>query len=191
MTVRTFAPDSMTRKVLRGIALAGVIVIAAQSPLFAARLWRGIFRELKEKHARERRRLYDAYTYLKRRGMIQVRYRGRQMHISLTPEGKKRVGRDDIDHLAITQPKTWDGLWRLFLFDVPARERSKREALRGKLIELGFSMLQKSVWVHPFECRNEVETLKRFFGLDDHAVKVIPVPHLGGDEAALARKYKL
>lgn len=191
MIVRTFREDSMAKKILRGVATAGLIVLAAQSPLFAARLWKGVFRDRNEGSRKERKRLYDAFTYLQRRGMIQVKYRGRQMHISLTPEGKKRVGKDDIDTLAVAQPKRWDGQWRLLLFDIPTRERNKREALRGKLIELGFSMLQKSVWVHPYECSNEVAILKRFFGFNDGAVKVIPVPHLGGDEQRLKERYKL
>lgn len=189
--IRRYTHQSMTIKVLRGVATAGLIILAAQSPLFAARLWKGIFNDLKEGNVRERKRLYDAYTYLKRCGMLQVKYRGQQMFISLTAEGRKKVGKDDIDKLVIVQPKGWDGQWRLLLFDVPTREKSKREALRGKLIELGFTMLQKSVWVHPHECANEVAIIKRFFGFDDSAVKVIPVPHLGGDEGRLMKSYGL
>ncbi|MEW6610573.1 MAG: CRISPR-associated endonuclease Cas2 [Patescibacteria group bacterium] len=181
----------MAKKILRGVATAGLIILAAQSPLFAARLWKGIFHEFKEGDRKERKRLYDAFTYLMRQGMLKVRYKNNQMFISLTAVGKKRVGKDDIDTLAIMSPRRWDGKWRILLFDVPTRERSKREALRGKLIELGFTMLQKSVWVHPYECSHEVQTLKRFFGFDDQAVKVIPVPHLGGDEKRLMKQYRL
>lgn len=181
----------MAKKILRGVATAGLIILAAQSPLFAARLWKGIFCDLKEGDRKERKRLYDAFTYLKRHGLLNVRFKNNQMYISLTADGKKRVGKDDIDSLAILSPKRWDGQWRILLFDVPSRERTKREALRGKLIELGFTMIQKSVWVHPYECSNEVQILKRFFGFNDRAVKVIPVPHLGGDEKRLMKEYQL
>ncbi len=191
MSIRTFGEHSMAKKILRGVATAGLIILAAQSPFFASRLWKGIFHDLNEGNRKERKRLYDAFTYLKRQGMLKVRYKNNQMYISLTTEGKKRVGKDDIDTLAITSPKRWDGQWRILLFDVPTRERSKREALRGKLIELGFTMIQKSVWVHPYECLNEVQTLKRFFGFNDQSVKVIPVPHLGGDEKRLIKQYQL
>jgi len=181
----------MAGKVLRTVATAGLIVVAASSPLFVSRVWKGIFKEFKEGKRRERKRVYDAFTYLRKRGLIRVRYLGAQIHISLTPEGKKRAGKDDIDRLAIVPQRNWDGTWRLLLFDVPSAQRVKREALRGKLIELGFSMLQKSVWVHPYECAKEVALLKQFFGFDDHTLKVIPAPHLGGEEGKLMKYYDL
>jgi CRISPR-associated endonuclease Cas2 len=45
------------------------------------------------------------------------------------------------------------------LFDIPEEKRDARDSLRTRLFNLGFHELQKSVWVHPFECRDEVEFL--------------------------------
>ena len=59
------------------------------------------------------------------------------------------------------------------MFDIKEKRKPYREALRGKLKELGFVLLQKSVWVHPFDCRNEVELLKSFFGLSSREICLI------------------
>jgi DNA-binding transcriptional regulator PaaX len=37
----------------------------------------------------------------------------------------------------------------LLLFDIPEKERYKRDWLRSELIGLGFEMIQKSVWLGP------------------------------------------
>jgi len=43
--------------------------------------------------------------------------------------------------------RTWDGRWRLILFDLPESCRAKRNQLRRYLRSRGFGYLQNSVWV--------------------------------------------
>jgi phenylacetic acid degradation operon negative regulatory protein len=45
--------------------------------------------------------------------------------------------------------RTWDGVWRLAMFDVPQVHASLRTRLRRKLRELRFGWLQNSVWLSP------------------------------------------
>ena len=46
-------------------------------------------------------------------------------------------------------PIAWkpDGITRLVVFDIPERERKKRDTLRAELIGYGFEGLQRSVWI--------------------------------------------
>lgn len=44
----------------------------------------------------------------------------------------------------------WDGKWRLFLFDIPQIESSKRRQLTRALAKVGCGCLQGSVWISPF-----------------------------------------
>lgn len=46
----------------------------------------------------------------------------------------------------LNQKKKSDGVMRLVIFDIPERERKKRDILRAELIECDFQQLQKSVW---------------------------------------------
>ena len=85
----------------------------------------------------------------------------------LTRKGKMRVLTYHFSSMKIQQGK-WDGNWRLVIFDIPEKIRSGRDALRHKLSALGFYELQKSVFIFPFECRNEVEFIIEYFNLRKH-----------------------
>jgi len=61
--------------------------------------------------------------------------------------------------------KEWDGKWRLVIFDIPEKKRRGRDALRDKIKEIGFYELQKSVFVFPYECKDEIDFIIEFFGL--------------------------
>jgi phenylacetic acid degradation operon negative regulatory protein len=43
----------------------------------------------------------------------------------------------------------WDRKWRLFLFDIPEQEKSKRRQLTRVLARVGCGCLQGSVWISP------------------------------------------
>ncbi len=63
----------------------------------------------------------------------------------LTPRGRLHAlgGRDPEEHWA----RSWDGQWRLILFDVPVGQNAQRERLWRYLREKNFGCLQKSVWI--------------------------------------------
>ena len=110
-----------------------------------------------------------------------VEEKNHQVYISLTSEGKKRAGIFQIDELKIAKPKKWDGKWRILLFDISEKLKIKREALRGKLKELAFYQLQKSVWIHPYDCRAEVELLQDSFGLSTNEMRLIVAQDIKND----------
>lgn len=83
--------------------------------------------------------------------------------IILTEEGKRRAIRYNIDTIAIKKPPHWDGVWRVVFSDIPEEKRRARDALRRKLRELGFYRWQKSVFIYPYPCRDEIDFLVEFF----------------------------
>lgn len=83
----------------------------------------------------------------------------------ISEAGKKKVLSYQLEEMTIKKPKAWDKKWRLVIFDIPETKKKIRDALRLKLKELGFYELQKSVFVHPFECRDEIDFVVEFFGL--------------------------
>ena len=60
------------------------------------------------------------------------------------------------DLLEIKKPEKWDGKWRIIIFDIPNKYKQAREALRCKIKELGLRQLQKSVWIYPYDCEDEI-----------------------------------
>jgi phenylacetic acid degradation operon negative regulatory protein len=65
----------------------------------------------------------------------------------LTAQGRLHAlgGRDPEQRWA----RSWDGLWRLVLFDVSMGQNAQRERLRRYLRHKGFGYLQNSVWITP------------------------------------------
>ncbi len=81
----------------------------------------------------------------------------------LTEQGKQRAISAKLDQLSIPKPQQWDGKWRLVMFDIPERFKRARDALRMQLKQLGFLEFQRSVFVHPFECRDEADFIIEFY----------------------------
>lgn len=93
--------------------------------------------------------------------------------IVLTEKGKERALTYKLDKMIIPKPDRWDGKWRLVIFDVPESEKRVRDALRRQLKQLDFCELQKSVFVHPFPCFNEVEFWVEFYQARPYVRQII------------------
>ena len=82
----------------------------------------------------------------------------------LTNKGKFRALTYRFEEMRIDK-KNWDGKWRLVVFDVPEKFRVGRDSLREKIKELGFYELQKSVFVFPYKCKDEIDFIIEFYGM--------------------------
>lgn len=81
----------------------------------------------------------------------------------LTDKGKEKALTYNLDKMMIKKPKQWDGKWRIVLFDIPEKLRWVRDAFRHHLNQLGFYEFQKSVFIHPFDCQDEIDYLIEFY----------------------------
>lgn len=169
--------SEIAKDLLRLLATSGLICFAATSPYFGVNLVRGIKRWKKYK----KRNVADNLRKLRKRGCIETKMVNRQIYINLTDEGKKLAGWMQIDALSITQPKKWDGKWRIVIFDISQLKKFYREVFRGKLKELGFQQLQKSVWIHPFDCKDEITLLRDFCNLTEKEIRLITSESIGDD----------
>lgn len=85
--------------------------------------------------------------------------------IVLSEKGKKKILKYDLDKIQIKKPPKWDNLWRLMVFDIPEDKKQGRTALVAKLKELGFYPMQKSVYIYPYECKDEIDFIVEMFNL--------------------------
>lgn len=175
--------SEIVKDLMKILAVAGVIIIAGQSPYFI----RNIMREYKKWNKYPKRKIADTFSNLRRRGLIEINKVNNQIYINLTEEGRKKANVYQIGALEIKRPRKWDRKWRIVIFDIAQLKKVYREAFRGKLKELGFYCLQKSVWVHPFDCRAEIELLRDFFGLSQNELRFIVAVELGDEE--VIRKF--
>lgn len=112
-----------------------------------------------------------AMLRLREKQMIQLLKRKNGSVVRLTVAGrdyferleKEKERREKFANLALPGYTPWDGWWRVVTFDIPHKKKILRELLRRKLRSLGFYPLQKSVFVHPSPCENEITFLADFF----------------------------
>jgi len=170
--------SEIARDVLGYLLLTGAIYIAASSPYFGINLIKNFQRWRKYK----KRNVVDTFRRLQKQGGIEIDEKDHQIYIKLTERGRKMAGWLQIDALKINKSKKWDGKWRIVIFDISQLKKFYREAFRGKLKELGFYPLQKSVWIHPFDCQNEIQVLREFFGLNQKEMRLIIAENIGSDD---------
>ena len=182
----------ITKKFLKGLMIGSAVYIAASSPTFVFNLIRNLDKiNFKNLNKKEKKQVSDVFSYLKRRELIKVKTVNNQIYISLTKQGRKKAKDYQIDELEIAKPKKWDYKWRILMFDIPEKSKLKREALRGKLKELGFTMVQRSIWVHPFPCHEEIKMLKDFFGFTNKDYLSITTDQIGQYTIPFKKIYKL
>lgn len=146
----------------------------------AAREWRWI----------DKNYLYQIITGFKRERLVNYREEADgTIIIVLTESGRKKVVEFNIDKITLGRPTKWDGKWRLLFFDIPEKYRRARDALREKLKGLGLHELQKSVFVYPFPCFDELNSIIEFFEIRNY-VRLAEAVNLTG-EAELILKFKL
>jgi len=178
--------SEITKDVLIWLATGGAVYISASSPYFIRNLLKTFPRWKK----RPKKKISDTFYNLKKQGLIEIRKRNQQIYISLTNDGMKKAGMFQINNLRIKKTREWDKKWRIVIFDIAQIKKSHREAFRGKLKELGFKPLQKSVWVYPFDCRAEIELLRDFFGLSEKEINLIVAEKID-NEKTLQKDFKL
>lgn len=115
---------------------------------------------------------YKAIQQLKKYGYVETRKDGRKILFKLTDEGRqeaiiKKLLEDD----------SWDGKWRIVIFDIPEKQRKLRHVLRMKLREWQFKPWQKSVWVSKKAIEFELHKFLKEVDLSDW-VKVLVAEEL-------------
>lgn len=167
-------PATATKFVLMGLAVGAVAFGGAMLPGVLKIL--SEFNKLgKNEEKYNKKEIENAVQNLRRQKFIEImsNYNGKTK-IKLTNKGKERLVEISFDTLEIKKPKKWDGKWRMIIFDIPDRFKLAREALREKIRELGLCQLQKSVWIHPFECEDEILFIAETFEIERY-VEIITV----------------
>ncbi len=147
------------------IAMGGILTFGVAMPGVFGELTKYLYRKKKEKY-QEYQAIWRNFNDLKQKGNLEfVKEEGNYLVYRFTEKGKEKMRKFIFDELAIKTPKEWDKKWRLAIFDIPETKRNARTALRKKLEEIGFYQCQKSAWIYPFPCMEEIEFLKDFFNI--------------------------
>lgn len=179
--MRVQTGKEFTEKIIMGLFFLGAAPIII--PLFTATALPEILR-MSILSKKEKRCFSSTFSRLKKQGLIKTKNINGQIYISLTKEGKRKAGKYQINDLEIRKPPRWDNKWRVLIFDITNEQKIKREALRGKIKELGMFQLQKSVWIYPYDFSKEIKMLRDFFGLTENEMQIIIADKIENDSKA-------
>ena len=116
-------------------------------------------------------RRYKRHNFLQvvgrslRTGDIEKVVKDGKVYLRLTSVGRNKVKRDfPVANLV----KKWNKRWTLLIFDIEEKTRVVRDSLRNKLRNIGFGMLQESVWITPLPVGEDVWEFIESIGLKHH-----------------------
>lgn len=155
-----YAKGELAKDILKGLAIGGLIAASFVLPNLPQ-----VFHFFGIKNSKEKFKLNRALRNLQSQKLISVYEKGDDMVVEITEKGNKRVLKYKFDELKLIRPKKWDRQWRVIIFDIPEKYKKARGALNNKLREMEFYPLQKSVFVCPFECRDEIDFITEFFNV--------------------------
>ncbi len=111
---------------------------------------------------------------LERQNRVTVDYqKDGSITVNITKQGMTRALSYKLDTFSLEKPKRWDKKWRVIIFDIPIQLNKVRDTFRERLKQLGLVMLQKSVFVSPYSCFDEVEFLRQLYGIPDTILYIL------------------
>ena len=161
----------LVQKVLSTIANAAIAF--AHHP---ARTGGSLYRALREfdmlqEASDEQLRSVSRYVIAKK--YITVRHSRESASITISSKGAKLIQSAAILSLRPQKQVVWDGKWRIVLFDIPNRMKHTRDAFAATLKRLEFLSLQKSVFLCPYPCAEELEAIADYYGINDCVVVIV------------------
>ncbi|MEW5907859.1 MAG: CRISPR-associated endonuclease Cas2 [Patescibacteria group bacterium] len=152
-----------TQKKILLLLFAGLALGFSGSPKTSFQIIKGIKEEWKEidRQALKRsvKKLYESKLVAEKEN------RDGTITLILTNKGRQKALTYNLDEVEIKKPKQWDKKWRIVLFDIPEKIKKVREAVRMHLKNLGFYEFQKSVFVHPYDCQDEINYIVEFYDI--------------------------
>ena len=173
---------SFAFKLLKSMAVAGAFIVAASNQRFWLNFYLNHNKELERyRKIKKKRKLYNAIAYLKQKKFLDITEKPNGLLVKITTKGYEVVEfYESIEKMKLKRPEKWDKKFRLVIFDIPVKKQDGRNALIQKLKDMGFYMLQKSIWVHPYDCVNEIITLRKLFEIEPY-VKVVTTEAIEGE----------
>lgn len=98
---------------------------------------------------KEKHRFYSLLSKLKKQGFIKKGEKRRKIFWRITPLGEKKIEKlkNIFSFPKFNHKEGKDNGINIIVFDIPEKHKTKRDWLRHTLLTLGFTMLQKSVWI--------------------------------------------
>jgi len=173
---KKFKSGEVIEIVLRTLAILTIVgssIVFPNLPLVVGMIWKLI----KDGEGIEipQYKFKKALKALERRRIIDLIYEDDKVYVKFLKENRTEVLKYSIKKLLDfkKEKRQWKRKWILLVFDVPEKEKKKRECLRQFIKQLGFYPYQQSVYVFPYECFEEVKLIKEITDSRDYLKYII------------------
>lgn len=184
---RNTVTNEVTDRLLMAIAAGGVVSLTLLAPNAMRAFDKPLKRYFKRFEERQADREYQRLIRnMKRQGLIKRTADDYEHGIQLTRKGKQRAQKAVIEQLAITSQERWDHKWRIVFYDIPEQHKAARDHLTRKIKTLGFWQLQRSVWIHPYPCLEEISVVAEAFGVSKY-VTYIETSYIDAEDRLISR----
>lgn len=164
MSSNLFEKLNFRDKILLSLLAAGAVVedvlVESFDPMGLKARYYGYSLETVDYFKERGKSLKRALAHFVRKKLVELKEKEGATLYQLTSDG--------LDRLFAKFPKfkyggqTWDGFWRVAIYDIKETEKRLRQRLRRELKHLGFHLIQKSVWFSPYAVENDLTNfLKR------------------------------
>lgn len=138
-----------------GIGLAAISPSAPLAYLSLVKFWQSF----------NKKRLKQTIFRFRQQKYVDIKEEDGQYVVKITTKGLEKALSYKLEEMKIKEPENWDGKWRVAIFDISNKKRYCRDFFRNKIKALGLYRLQKSVYVYPYPCFDQIEFLRQIFGV--------------------------
>lgn len=165
------------KTILFALACGGVIGLTAVSPsaplayFSLVKFWRSF----------NKKRLKQTIYRFRKQKYVEIEEKDGKFTVKITTQGLNKALSYKLEEMKITEPSKWDGKWRIAIFDISDKKRHHRDFFRKQIETLGLYRLQKSVYVYPYPCFDQIEFLRQIYKVS-FEVKYILATKIEDDE---------
>lgn len=159
--------------ILGTVKTAGLLSVAVMAPN-AIQVLEQIDPGYRKRKRNPKYALNRSFQNLLEKGLIEIEHTRKGKYVRLTQRGERALHELDLSKIhQLQSKKKWDKKWRVIIFDIPEERKVLRNKLRFTLQEIGFYMLQQSVWVYPYDCENLITMIKADFKIGKDVLYIV------------------
>lgn len=134
---------------------------------YGNKIWIGSLIKLLNEFGHNDQAVRAAISRMNKQGWVQAEKKGNKSYYFLTDRGIKRID-EAAQRIFKLKNDSWDGKWRMLMYNIPEEIRSVRDELRKELIWSGFGTLSNSCWISPNSLEKQVQDLIVKYGIKDY-----------------------
>lgn len=156
-----------------GTLLVGTIFMPGLG--YAARMIDRAKRNYEWKQSQRRWKKFNPYVLkrnlkrLRDQKDVEIVEKGGEELIKLTQKGHVKYLKFKLEELSLKGRK-WDGKWRIVIYDIAKFKKNQVSAFRNILKYINFFQLQKSVYLTPYQCDEQILYLREYFGIGEEVL---------------------